>query len=221
VPGRLVGVGWDGRPATSAELRPGAVTLVVERVAGSSPAMTFLREVLKVAVGSEVVQPHPTWRDSLDPLDPRRLICDEVGAALLRLCPVVLKGRLVTGTGVDRAASVAGALARVAAHFAAGRPESRPIPVATPLVDGPWPRVDQPPAGWTPGESIRLTEVVQAIVADPAILGVENLSIQVGSGPFVPSSTGSVPLDPDCVPQLADAQCLRVRFDLEGECTDG
>ncbi len=220
VPGQLAGVGWDGRVVTTADLRLGAVTLVVERLTGSGPAPAFLRQVLAVAIGSEVVQPHPTWRDTLDPLDPRRLICDEVGATLLKVCPVVLQGRLVTGVGVDRAATVAGALARVAGYFAAGRPESRPDAVVVPLVDGPWPRVDQPADGWTPGESIRFSEVVQAIVVDPEILGVENLSIRVGSGPFVPSTAGSVALASDCVPRLADTQCLRVRFALAGECTD-
>jgi hypothetical protein len=177
--------------------------------------------VLAFAIGSEVVQPHPTWRDTLDTLDPRRLICDEVGATVLRRSPVVLQGRLVTGAGVERKSTVDGALARVAAYFAAGRPESRPVPMATHLVDGPWPRIDQPSTGWLPGESIRFSEVVQAIVADPAILGVENLAIQVGSEPFVPSSLGSVVLEPDCVPWLTDIQCLRVRFVLTGECTDG
>lgn len=228
VPGRLAGIGWDGRPVATATTTLGAVTLVVERapkppeVPAASWATTpvFLTDVLRTAIGTEVDQPHPTWRDTLDPLDPRRLICDEVGAALLRLCPVVLQGTLVTGVGVDRAATVGGALARVAAHFAAGRPESRPAPATGPLIDGPWPRVDQPADGWTPGESIRFTEVVAAIVADPTVLGIEGLAITVGSGDPVESSAGSVPLDPDCVPQLADVQCLRVRFVLAGGCAD-
>jgi len=228
VSGRLTGVGWDGRPVPTAVPTKGAVTLVVERMAkpASVPASSwattqvFLTDVLRVAIGTEVDQPHPTWRDTLDPLDPRRMICDEVGAALLKVCPVVLQGTLVTGVGADRAATVGGALARVAAYFAAGRPESRPDPVTGPLIDGPWPRIDQPADGWTPGEAIRFTEVVTAISADPAILGVQNLSIKVGGGAFIDSVAGSVPLDPDCVPQLADLQCLRVRFALTGECSD-
>lgn len=230
VPNRLVGCAWDGRPVAAATERLGAVTLVVERMAKPSgtPASAwlsddaFLVDVLRIAIGTEVDLPHPTWRDTLDPLDPRRMICDEVGAALLKHCPVTLEGRLVTGVGVDRTATIDGALARVAAHFAAGRPESRPAPVATPLVAGPWPRVDQPADGWTPGEAIRFTEVVQAIVADPTILGVEALAIRVGPhpAPFVPASAGTVGLDPDCVPGLTDVQCLRVRFALEGECGD-
>lgn len=228
VPGRLAGVGWDGRPVAAAQAAQGAVTLVVERMAkpagvpASAWATTplFLTDVLRTAVGTEVDQPHPTWRDSLDPLDPRRLICDEVGAALLRRCPVVLQGTLVTGVGIDRGATVGGALARVAAHFAAGRPESRPAPVTGPLIDGPWPRVDQPSAGWTPGEAIRFTEVVAAVLADPAVLGIEELAIKVGTGGFVPWTAGTVALDPDCVPELADVQCLRVRFVLSGGCGD-
>ena len=98
--------------------------------------------------------------------------------------------------------------------------EPAPDPVPGPAVDGPWPRQDQPADGWTPGESIRFTEVVAAIVADPAILGVENLAIDVdGAGP-VPSAAGTVPLPPDGVPVLADLQCLRVRLVLSGGCGD-
>jgi hypothetical protein len=228
VPGRLDGIGWDGRPVTTAVLAKGAVTLVVERMAKPADvppsawatAPVFLTAVLRQAIGTEVDQPHPTWQDTLDPLDPRRMICDEVGATLLEICPVVLQGTLVTGVGADRAATVDGALARVAAHFAAGRPESRPAPATGPLIDGPWPRIDQPADGWTPGEAIRFTEVVTAISADPAILGVEKLAIKVGTGSFIESAHGSVPLDPDCVPRLADIQCLRVRFALTGECSD-
>jgi hypothetical protein len=92
--------------------------------------------------------------------------------------------------------------------------------VTGPLIDGPWPRIDQPSDGWTPGEAIRFTEVVAAIVADPAILGIESLAMKVGAGAFVDSAAGSVPLDPDCIPQLADVQCLRVRFVLSGGCAD-
>ncbi|MGK5110794.1 hypothetical protein [Geodermatophilus sp. CPCC 205506] len=227
VPGRLAGIGWDGRPVTTAVPAKGTVTLVVERAAAPevsasvrASAPVFLTEVLRTAIGTEVDQPHPTWQDTLDPLDPRRMICDEVGATLLDVCPVVLQGRLVTRVGADREATVGGALARVAAHFAAGRPESRPTPATGPVIDGPWPRVDQPEEGWTPGEAIRFTEVVTAISADPAILGVEKLAIKVGTGPFVESADGSVPLPPVCVPELADIQCLRVRFVLTGECSD-
>lgn len=228
VPGRLAGIGWDGRPVTTAVRAKGAVTLVVERMAKPAAvpasawasAPVFLTMVLRTATGTEVDQPHPTWQDTLDPLDPRRMMCDEVGATLLKICPVVLQGTLVTGVGADRAATVGGALARVAAHFAAGRPESRPAPATGPLIDGPWPRVDQPADGWTPGEAIRFTEVVTAISTDPAILGVERLAIKVGTGLFVGSADGSVPLNPDCVPELADIQCLRVRFALTGECSD-
>lgn len=232
VPERLAGFGWDGRPVT-ASAGKGAVTLVVERVpkppeisvsAWNAAKDAFLVDVLRRAIGSEVDQPHPTWRDTFDPLDPRRMICDEVGVTLLKTILVTLKGRLVTGVGVDRTATIAGALSRVAAHFAAGRPESRPVPVATPLIDGPWPRNNQPADGWTPGEPIRFTEVVQAIMADPTVLGVQGLAIGLGPNPassaFVPSSAGTVAIPADCVPQLSPIQCLRVQLALEGECAD-
>lgn len=232
VPERVAGVGWDGRPGTTSAGR-GAVTLVVERIpqpptwptaAWNATEDAFLADVLRLAIGPEVDQPHPTWRDTFDPLDPRRMICDEVGATLLTTILVTLKGRLVTGVGVDRATTVAGAVSRVAAHFAAGRPESRPVPVATPLIDGPWPRTDQPAEGWTPGEPIRFTEVVRAIMADPSVLGIQGLAIGLGKDPepadFVPSSAGLVGIPADSVPRLSPIQCLRVQFALEGACAD-
>lgn len=229
VAGQLPGVAWDGRAVTAASSRPGTITLVVEPAATPSNPTAFLRGVLRAAVGSEVDRPHPTWQDDLSPLDPRRGICDEVGAALLRRCPVVVQATLVCDVGTDRAAIVAGARARISAHFAAGRPESRTTagpgagagaPVGTPAVSGPWPRVDQPAEGWRPGESIRVTEVVQALLEDPAVLGVESLAFRVDGGAALPGSSGSVPLGPACVPVLADAQCLRVRLALQGGCAD-
>lgn len=225
VPGVLAGapgrpaLGWDGLPVLAASSRPGAVTLVVERISGSTPVKHFLREVLARAIGSEVSQPHPTWRDDLDRLDPRRLVCDEVGITLLGSCPITLRGVLVTGVGVDRDATIAAARDRVGAFLAAGRPESRPA--ATELaVDGPWPPHPQPTRGWNPGEPIRFTEVVEALVADPAVLGVRELAMRVGAGPWLASSEGSVALDPDCVPTMAGDQCLRVELVLTGGCSD-
>ncbi|WP_297084453.1 hypothetical protein, partial [uncultured Demequina sp.] len=225
VGGRLAGVRWDGSEQTSAAPDAlGAVTLVVERrarpdglAATSWPTdRHFLREVLALAIGSEVHSPHPTWLDSYDPLDPRRLLCDEVGAAVLKRCAITLQGTLLAGPAVDQTALVAGVVSRLEAFFASGRPESRPAPLDAPAVDGPWPPHPQPLDGWIPGEPVRLTEVVQAIVADDAVLGVEGLALRAGTGPWV--TEGAVELDPDCVPGDVDGECVRVRLVTTGEC---
>lgn len=221
VRGRLEGVGWDGRPVTAEPDRLGAVTLVVERVAGDGDTPAFLRAVLAAAIGSEVVQPHPTWQDSYDPLDPRRLICDEVGAAVLRHCPLAIQGHLVAGPGVDRAALVAGALDRVATLLDGGPPGAGVVAAPDPsAVDGPWPRIDQPTGGWVPGAPVRFADVVRALTDDPLVLGVTDLAISVGSTVH-PASEGSVPLDPDCVPELAERQCLTVELVLAADCGSG
>ena len=221
VPGQLPGVAWDGRPVAALSQRAGTVTLVVEAAEPPGNPTTFLRSVLRAAIGSEVDQPHPTWQDSLDPLDPRRMIGDEVGAALLQRCPVVVQGVLVADVGADRAALIAAVLTSIAEHFALGRPESRTTGGDGPPVDGPWPRVDQSGTGWRPGEAIRFTEVVQAMLTVPAVLGVEQLAISVSGGPPVQAAAGTVDIGPACVPFLAEDQCLRVRLALRGECSDG
>jgi hypothetical protein len=227
VSGRLAGVGWDGAVVGTGtgQIPPDpsaiAITLVVERAGGGGTVADYLRAVLATAIGSEVTRPHPDWRDTYDPLDPRRLICDEVGATVLKKVAITLQGRLVTGVGADRAATIADAGTRIAAFFAQGRPESRAPAETGPDVSGPWERHDQPALGWNPAEPIRFTEVVETIMTNPAVLGVEQLAMKVGvSGVFVPSSAGQVEIPRDAVPELGPNQCLTLRFALTGECAD-
>lgn len=213
VPGRLAGIAWHGLPADP-DPDAAAVTLVVERLGPDEdpPSDEFLRQVLRTAIGPEAGAPFPDWRENVDDLPPRRVVCDEVGAALLAVAPILVQATLVTGVGVDRDAVVADVRARITAFFADGRPETRaPAPERT--IDGPWPRIDQPPAGWLPGEAIRFSETVAAMVASPEVLGVEDLAMKVEGGPeFVPMSSGSLAIPPAAVPVLADANCLRVRL---------
>ncbi len=225
VPGRLTGIAWNGLPTgTSPDIVPdpdaAAVTLVVERVSHqSAPAGAFLRDVLRVAIGTECQAPFPSWQDSLDPNDPRRVICAEVGASLLQTAGIVVQGAVITGVGVDPASTVQRARDRIAAFFAAGRGPARPP--GAPEVSGPWPRHDQPPGGWVPGDPIRFTEVIEAIVQDPTVLGVEQLAMQVsGDAGFRHLADGSLPIPANAVPQLASLDCLTVRFALAGECPD-
>lgn len=230
VPGRLEGVAWNGLPAgdnpsVAVDEDAAAITLVVERPGGDLSANAgreFLRDVLATAIGPEVRAPFPDWRDpdDADDLTPRRTICDEVGASLLRLAPILVQGTIVTGIGVDPDLLVDDVRGRIAAFFDAGRPETV---AATPSgeVDGPWPRIEQPPGGWLPGEPVRFTEVVTAITANPDVWGVEQLAMKLeGAADFVPQAEGRLLIPSNAVPALAAGRCLRVRFSLAARCGD-
>jgi hypothetical protein len=225
VPGRLTGVAWNGLPTgTSPDIavdpNAAAVTLVVERVSHTStPIGAFLRDVLRVAIGTECQAPFPSWQDTLDPNDPRRVICDEVGASLLQTAEIVVQGTVITGVGIDAGTTLQGVRDRISAFFAAGRGPT--VPPSAPEVSGPWPLHDQPPGGWVPGDPIRFTEVIGAVVGDPTVLGVEQLSMQVsGDADFHYLADGSLPIPANAVPELASFDCLTVRFALEGDCSD-
>ncbi|MGX4695370.1 hypothetical protein [Streptomyces sp. JNUCC 63] len=226
VPGRFEGIAWNGLPtgtlpSVAVDEEAAAVTLVVERVAelAADPA-EFLRSVLRTAIGPEAGSPYPDWRAQADAAEPRRVICDEVGASLLAIAPVLVRGTLVTGIGVDREVLIDDVRARISTFFAEGRPESRD-PAPEQAVDGPWPRIDQPPGGWVPGAPVRFTEVVAAIVADPRVRGVEGLGMKVeGGAAFLTLADGGLALPANAVPALAAPDCLRVRFSLVTECGD-
>ena len=227
VRGRLPGIAWNGLPTgtlASVEVDPAAdaLTLVVEsrEALAASDRDAFLRGVLATAIGPEVTAPFPDWRDDVDDLEPRRVICDEVGASLLEKVPVLVQATLVTEVGVDREAVVEDARLRIAAFFARGRPETF-APPPQPVVDGPWPRADQPTLGWVPGEPVRFTEVVEALVGNPVVWGVEDLAMKVeGGADFVTASAGPLEIPENAVPTIADARCLRVRFSLTSRCGD-
>jgi hypothetical protein len=247
--GRLPGIAWNGLPtgttaAIAVDEDAPAITLVVEwtghKPDNPTPAQAeeFLRDVLRRAIGPEAGAPFPDWRADSDELEPRRTIADEVGASVLADASVLVQATLVTGPWVDRTAVVAGARARIGAFFAAGRPPAEPAALPAPLgdpspadglsppeglppADGPWPPADQPPGGWIPGDPVRFTEVVSAIVADPDVWGVEGLAMKVdGAAGFVPQSAGALEIPAYAVPVLAGPDCLRVRFSLTAECGD-
>ena len=229
----LPGVGWDGRVIETAEQRAGLVTLLVdpEPPVASANRTTFLKGVLRGVLGSapaaEVDDPFQLWRDDLDPAAPRRTLCDEVGAALLDRCEITVKGTLYAPAGTDRDALVERARARVQAYFEAGRPETRPAAAAAMVcpqgIEGSWPDVPQPADGWTPGDPIRLSELVQVLADDPLVLGMEGLQLAVGDGDWLPDPgvTGAAPLPSNCVPELAERKCLRVTLTRASECSHG
>lgn len=241
VPEVLPGVGWDGQPTLAGEQRPGAITILVDpqndalRAPGAATATkrNFLRTVLRHTLSlsgevsdvaaeraadpdlrGEVDDPYRLFRDDLDRGSPRRVICHEIGAALLTTCPVTLRGVLHAPITANRDRVLERALARVAAFLAAGRhPVEEPGELDGPAaIDGPWPPPPPPFAGWIPGEPIRVAELVQRLVDDRDVLGVEALEARTSAGPW---KSQTLELDPQCVPELAEPQCIKVTLQLE------
>ena len=188
---------------------------------------TWMRDVLaSITAGPGEVPEVQLPYDPLTARDlqvPRRVMCDELGVASVQQCPVMLNGLIHVALGADRVKVLSDALARVAAWFAAGRPESaaarettEPCPTG---IDGPWPTLPQPEGGWMPGEPIRLHELVQVLADDPTVIGVEGVEANV-DGQWYAIALGKMqaPLAPDCVPILSDTQCLQVRLELGAEC---
>ncbi len=179
VAGAQPGFSWHGDRTVVTD-RPGVVTVVVERVVPRTSVRTdeaFLKSVLDDILAED--------DDRFTGLGRRRLFGDELGVALLRHHPVALSGRLHTPLGVDRAAVIARARARVAAYLAAGRPEARTAVRYAGPGRGPWPTPPESAGGWTPGAAVPVTELVQVLAADPAVLGVSDVRAVVHDGPVV------------------------------------
>lgn len=234
VKGRLEGVAWHGLPTTDAAALPvgdprrywavdpaaAAITLVVEtRDPEAVVGDEFLREVLAMAIGEQVRHPFLAYRHDLDDETPRRLVCDEVGAALLKRIGVVVQARLVVSATAAGADVVADATARLQRYFREGRPESAVSERAAESPSGPWPDAPQPAGGWNPGEAIRFTEIVEQIVADPAVLGVEALYLgREGEPTLTAASESFLTIPPDAVPVLAEGDCLTIVYAGEKGC---
>lgn len=240
VRGRLQGIAWNGLPtptATQAGAMPAAdprrflvpdaaaeaVTIVVETGA-LNPGDGTLRKILAHAVGTEAFNPYNTWRDDLDPNDPRRLMCDEVGIAPLRIFLVKVMATLLIPPTANRAQVTAAATAAVDAFLEQGRAwESAAASVDVPGVplDGPWPPAPQPLAGWTPGESIRLSEVVARVVAIPEVIAVRDLRMGPADGDdddWVQGANGVLAVPVGHVPRRSVYDCFTTEFLLDGGC---
>ncbi len=245
VPGRLEGIAWHGLPAADPATLPAgdpglvwaadpdaaAVTIVVEAVEQPADADRFLRRVLRSAVGTEVFEPFPTWREDpgtapatwpygsdLTDAQPRRVICDEVGVALLRTVPVVAQATLVVPVTAGLGAVAPQAADRLRAYFADGRPENQAAPPPADDVSGPWPPAPQPPAGWVPGEAVRFSEVVETLADSPDVLGVRGVYLKLAGDPaWTDASAGRLELPAGSVPTLDADGCL----DLELATTQG
>jgi hypothetical protein len=249
VPGVLPGIGFDGRETDdeangAAATRPGAITLLVEPdrpdvLTTRAERRGFLHRVLALALSgpgetAEIDAPYENVHHDLGRLAPRRLIGDEIGAALLGTCSVILRGVVYVPVTASRERVLRDALTRVGALLRTGRKENADLAaeqVHPRDTDGPWPRPDRlaaaPAAGWRPGEPVRLAELVQVISDDPEVLGVEDLAAAVvpdaaGGGPRA-WHVGELPLPRHCVPMTApdEQHCLTVRLEVREGCADG
>ena len=218
-------VNWDGTTVAADSDHPGALTIIVDPVEGVAAdlPMAVHRSLAGPSEVAEVDDPHRLFRDDLDVLSPRRVMCDEIAVAMLSRCEIVVKASLhvAVGTVGDRRVVIERAESRLREFFVSGRPESQPELRSDETFEGPWPKPDPAPSGWIPGEPIRLNEVIAILADDPAVLGVTDVALRRPGGPWYPSGSASAPfdmaLDPHCVPVLADDQCITVTFVLEGQ----
>lgn len=249
LPGLAAGIAWDGRDQSSLPGRRGAVTLLVER-AGAAPKphtsalqaadRAFLRDVLRETVGSpgdapaELDDPLPDYRDGLDRLGPRRLLGDELCAALVTSVGIVVRGTLEISPTAGGASVLAEARRRLGrflsedkeAPFLHSPEPSGPLDCPSAL-EGPWPREDGVAAyvadpdgavasgGWHPGDPVRVSEVVQLLMSVPGVLGADEIQLQEDGAAAWESEVLAVP--PFSVPAFA-RDCLVVHVLDPREC---
>jgi len=177
VAGALPGLAWHRGPTVVTD-RAGTVTLLVERDPAVLAQLTD-DELLLSVVDEVLGEAAAPW----SALGHRRVLGDEVGAALVRHHPVEVAGVLHCAAGTDPGDVVTAARERVRAYLEGGRPR-RPADPSGPA-RGPWPDRPQPADGWQPGEAIPVTELVQVLAADPLVLGVSRLQVVVRDGPVL------------------------------------
>jgi hypothetical protein len=251
VPGLSLGVAWDGRDQAALPERRGALTLLVEPGGDPLPPLklvgtaltpadrTRLKQLLRDVVGvpgatAEVDDPFPDYRDNLDDPGPRRLLGDELAAALLTTLPVVVKGVLEVSPTAREADVLAEAERLLGGFLSSDRiapfepPPAPEPPLRSPEeIEGPWPRAaavrafaarphGAAPPGWTPGEPVRPSEIVQLLVGIPGVVGVSEL--ELAADQTVPAWTaGDLQVPPYSVPSYA-RHCLCARIFDPREC---
>lgn len=219
---------WRDEPVPD---RQGAFTLVIQPNPDDTPdpedataIAGFLRSCLDDVLGSEdhtVTGPGAPYRDvarNMHNAAPRRLVGDEIGAALVCHERVSVRAVLMaeSGTRLDRVR--ADAVKRLERFLSADRqapfiapPEPVPAPAGPGEVDGPWPWKEPFVPGWEPGTPIRVNEVVQLLAGVSGVIGVEQVAVAT-----VPTDTEDdwqtalLAVGPYCVPQYVDSACLQV-----------
>ena len=261
VRGRAAGIDWKGA-ATNAPrpFRRGAFTIVVERAGLEPPRWdttltaahrAWLRATLKATLGAETGRsdpdvPFPDFRAAadegeLDGQAPRRLLGDEVGAALVRSFGVVVKASVevepsgsLTAVRDDARALLRGFLSSDRASPLEPVPEP-PAPLRCPDdLDGPWPAaagvaaVRADPAGiaaqrgWPPGTPVRASEVAQLLQSITGVSGITGLALRredQDEGAWSQTLAAPAGHEPYCIPAFAESpDCLLVRLRPEEAC---
>jgi hypothetical protein len=255
VPGLAVGVRYDGTPQTvELPLRRGALTILVEPVdkdatyrdaAGglNAAGKTFLAGVLEgvtgvapadepaISYGNKNIEPAdgaptgPPWRS-------RRLLGDELGAALICRRSIVVGGTLEIAPTADQAGVLLRADAALAGFLSAEKtglddpPPPPPQSVFPEAIDGPWPNAvharaamsGAPATGWEPGESVRVSEVVELLQALDGVIGVDGLTIAVAAALPV-WHHDLLAMGTYCIPAY-EHHCLCVRIVDARSCDD-
>lgn len=159
--GLAPGIRWDGEEQkTSLPHRQGALTFLVEpdqqelKALGAplaSADRAFLSLCLQRALAgqrglSEQARPFPDYRENVDDDTPRRLLGDEIGAALLTACGVVVKGTLEIASNASGERVLRRAEDLLEGFLSSDRisPLERPAASLSRLscpedLDGPWP----------------------------------------------------------------------------------
>lgn len=246
VAGRLEGIAWNGvavRPDDGWPDLPSpllwpldvdapALTVVVEWTrarqaqADGTPVdrkevESFLREVVADTITDEVTVPFAGLLETSATPRPRRVVCDEVGAALVRYTGVVVNATLVLAPLAGAAAARADAESRVREFFDRGRLESAGQAADPTRIDGPWPPAAQPVGGWVPGEAIRFSEVIEAIAGVPGVRGVRDVFMRrPDQTALVHSDVGELTLPSGAVPVLAAGGCFTVASSTTEACTN-
>lgn len=233
VPGLAAGVLWNGKTATTAyPWRQGAFTFLLEPSDPNADPTTFLTEqlerVLTADDPSELSKPYFDLRTAPDRETPRRLLGDELCAAIVGRCPVVVAGTLELAPTASTIGVLKEARNRLDGFLSADRlaPFEQPdVPgpalVAPRDLDGPWPRAEDAAdfaadpgresreTGWQPGTPVRLSELVQLLQTIDGVLGVDGLRAQLDGD--TAWQADAVELDPFCVPRFArDCLCTRI-----------
>ncbi len=259
------GIGWDGR-AQPEELpwRKGAVTLLVtptEEAGGAgllprepwtnltARQRRYLRQVLTATLEgeggrSEISRPHQDWTERLGPQTPRRMLGDEVGAALLTTWEINVRGVLVLISSARDTTVLREARSRLSRFLSPDRlpPEgeiapdglsndsARPDRESDDPLEGPWPwqregwgvGAEGPPdpGGWSPGAPVEVPELVSLLSTIDGVAGVEGLEVRAGHAPDTsPWSDDLLEIGRFAAPiYLHRPDCLRVRIHREGAC---
>jgi hypothetical protein len=237
VPGLAEGILWNGNTTSAFPWRQGAFTFLIEAhdaEAGDATLIDVLETVLGVDVAPETKKPYYDYRDDPNAMTPRRLLGDELCAALVTRFPVVVAGTLEVGPTANTDQVIADAETFLDAFLSAEKiapfePPDIPGPalVAPRDLDGPWPRAEglasyaadpgreTRETGWQPGEPVRITELTQLLQGIEGVLGVADLRAQhQGDTTW---ATTALDIGPYSVPEFA-GHCLCIRIVDPREC---